>query len=213
MNPDTAEVVVVEAAMETEVAAELLATEITERLLAAVSVVEDTAAAAMAVTAIVMAAGTAMVEDTDPVPAVVIAVVAITLLPRDTVEEAAVSLPAVGGSNFTILPTRVLRPEGLKKICIYLSPFGIACYFISFSFTMFFRYSRSPSICYLVCISKSVVVICQYLLFRLLFLFPFSIVCQRRVFYLQVQPQYCGGPMSTTSKFENRLDFCTAKFR
>src|SRR5271154_3851929 len=79
-NPDTAEVVVAEAvlaAAAAEVVAELPATEITERLLAAVSAVEDTAAVVAVVavaTAMVMVVETVMVEeDTDPVAAVVTA--------------------------------------------------------------------------------------------------------------------------------------------
>ena len=118
MNRDTAEVVVAEAALAAEeVVAGLLATEITERLLAEVSVEVDTAAEAevTAVTAMVTAVGTVMAEDTDPVAAVDIAVVPITALPRDTAveeEEGAVLPPAVGGKWDCTSPNGVFDRMG-----------------------------------------------------------------------------------------------------
>jgi hypothetical protein len=175
-NPDTAEVVVAEAvlaAAAAEVVAELPATEITERLLAVVSaVVEDTAAVVPVVTAMVM-----VEEDTDPVEAVVTAVVVeeevpITALPRDTAEEeeeeVAVLLPAVGGRC-----SKGSSTGRAENFCIYPLAFpGSLCRLNRFHFTNVFRYSRSPSIV-ISFSSKSVIGICQYLLFRLLFLFLF----------------------------------------
>src|SRR5271170_1829100 len=217
-NPDTAEVVVAEVvSAAVEVGVELPATEITEKLLVAVSA--DTAAA---VTAMVMVVETVIVEeDTDPVAAVVtvvvvvvvVVVVPITALPRDTAveeEEVAVLLPAVGGRCLAS-PQRGLRPDGLKIFAYTSRLSGVACRLNRFHSPMFFAILGHPRLLsrFLQNLSSVSVNISSFVSF---FFFFFSIVCQRRVFYLQVQPLDCGGPMST-SKFENRLDFCTAKFR
>jgi hypothetical protein len=73
---------------------------------------------------------------------------------------------------FSISP-RGLRPDGLKIFAYTSRLSGVALSFKSFSFTNVYRYSRSPSIV-ISFSSKSVIGICQYLLFRLLFLFLFS---------------------------------------
>ena len=92
-------------------------------------------------------------------------------------------------------PNGVFRPDGLCFFfCIYLSPFRGRLSFISFPFThVFFVIAvlGHPRFVIPFFVQKIVIGICQYLLFSSPFsftfflLFFFSIVCQRRVFYLQ----------------------------